>query len=77
MAVINHVQWPPWVQVTYNPHYNDATFVVTHGSFHHAFTTPLKDASTYETQLIVRQLFLSLKDKQARLDAVTARITQR
>jgi hypothetical protein len=74
---INHVRWPPWVKVTYNTLYGDATFKVTVGASDFSFTVPLKDASTFETQTIVRQLYLTLKDKQARLDAVTARITKR
>ena len=74
---INHVQWPPWVKVTHNTLYGDTTFKVTVGACDFSFTVPQKDASSFETQTIVRQLYLSLKDKQARLDAVTARITQR
>ena len=46
---INHVRWPPWVKVTYNTLYGDATFKVTVGASDFFFTVPLKDASTFET----------------------------
>lgn len=74
---INEYKWPPWVKVTHNAIFGDVTFVVTVGASHFAFTVPQKDASSFETQTVVRQLYLALKDKQARLDEVTARITQR
>lgn len=74
---INEYKWPPWVKVTHNAIFGDVTLKVTVSASDFSFTVPQKDASSFETQTIVRQLYLTLKDKQARLDAVTARITQR
>ena len=78
MAQINYgFNWPPWAKSWVDLLSNEVHISVKYGQFEQQFVVPRGQATSLDTQRIVRQLYLSLKDKQARLDAVTARITQR
>jgi hypothetical protein len=78
MAQINYgFNWPPWVESWVDLLSDEVHISVEYGQFKQQFVVPRGQATSLDTQRIVRQLYLSLKDKQARLDAVTARITQR
>jgi len=76
MATISRGVYPPWVTAKVIDHGLTVLITVKYGVFEQSFEVP-RGGTNYDTDRIAYQLYLSLKDKQARLDAVTSRITQR
>lgn len=76
MATISHGNYPPWLKAEVIDHGHNVRITVKYGIFEQSFEVP-RGETNYDTDRIAYQLYLSLKDKQARLDAVTSRITQK
>ena len=76
MATISRGVYPPWVTGKVIDHGLTVLITVKYGVFEQSFEVP-RGETNYDTDRIAYQLYLSLKDKQARLDAVTAKIIKR
>ncbi len=76
MATISRGVYPPWVTAKVIDHGRTVLITVKYGVFEQSFEVP-RGETNYDTDRIAYQLYLSLKDKQARLDAVTAKIIKR
>jgi hypothetical protein len=76
MATISRGVYPPWVTAKVIDHGLTILITVKYGVFEQSFEVP-RGETNYDTDRIAYQLYLSLKDKQARLDAVTAKIIKR
>lgn len=77
MSVAHYTpQWPPWSKSWVDCYKGEVHIEVKFGQFSEQFVVPQGQARSHDTQRIMVQLYQSLKDKQARLDAVTKRITK-
>lgn len=76
MTTISRGNYPPWLKSEIVEYGLVVRITVAYGAFEQSFDVP-RGETGYDTDRIAYQLYLSLKDKQARLNAVTFRITQR
>jgi hypothetical protein len=77
MAINMHTGgFPPWVSSHVDIAKDEVSFCVTHGHLKHVLTLPRYRFKTSELHNMLWSVKRALIDEQAKLDAVTARLTQ-
>ncbi len=69
--------WPHWVTAQLDIPKGEVRITVTLEPFSYSWEVPRGEATSRDTLRIAQQVYLGLKDKKARLDRVTQRITQK
>ena len=72
--MISTYNWPPWAEAKIDNLTGVVHVRVFYGQFEHKFEVPRGEATSRDTQRICRQLYLSLVDKQDRIDRATKRL---